>query len=371
MSREQPPAAPLRFGLIVPARNESLLLGRKCRNLARLVWPTGPSADRSARHRVVIVDDGSSDGTGALAEELLGRARARCPDVEWLLARGEGRGKARAIRVGLAALGPVDIIVLTDVDVILREASLIALDEAFRADPNLALATGAQEFVRDLHGDGSARGRDGGPVQPAGELFDRVTAKVRAWESRRGRVFSVHGQLLAWRAELGLRPTPGYEADDIDLMCAARRGGGRVELVQGARFLEVKPERGELRRRQMRRRARGYFQILDAWGERHPLGPDWRGRAQWSFYAWAPRIAPVAAAAACGVLGLLAFSLGGWRGLGGLAILLALGLSTPVGRELGGLACVMELARRSAPRVASSAGGDPGLDRWEPPRSTE
>ena len=29
-----------------------------------------------------------------------------------------------------------------------------------------------------------------------------------------GRVFSVHGQLLAWRADLGLAPTRGLAADD-------------------------------------------------------------------------------------------------------------------------------------------------------------
>ena len=37
--------------------------------------------------------------------------------------------------------------------------------------------------------------------------WDRWTARARRLESRFGALFSVHGQLLAWRAELGLLPS--------------------------------------------------------------------------------------------------------------------------------------------------------------------
>ena len=44
---------------------------------------------------------------------------------------------------------------------------------------------------------------------------------MRAFESRFGKLFSVHGQLMAWRSCLGILPTPGYAADDLDLMLQA------------------------------------------------------------------------------------------------------------------------------------------------------
>lgn len=353
--------SPLRLGVLVPARDEVTVLERKLRNLARQAWPAG------AQHRVLVVDDRSNDGTGALVERLLPELRAACPQADWELARGPGAGKARAIRSGLDALGEppercVDVVVLTDADVVLDEGALLAFAQAFRTRPELALASGVQRFVQALDPGGAPCAPGGGPLRPAGDVYDRLTAWVRALESRSGRVFSVHGQLLAWRLTSDLRPTPGFAADDLDLMFAARAGGGRVCMVPEAAFLETKPAAGAPRDGQQRRRAEGYFQVLEGWAARRPLRRGWPDRLQWWFYATVPGASPrIALGAALALLLLAAL-----RGPGALAVtsvVLGLVAVSPLGREVRELARIIRAARRNVPPAR-----DAGFDRWHPPR---
>ena len=359
----------LRLGVLVPARDEASVLARKLRNLARVDWPAG------VRHRVIVVDDGSTDGTGACFTALAHALRRARPEVDWALVPGPGSGKARAIRAGLAALGhdgngPVDLVVLTDADVVLETESLVAFAEAFEeaggADPPLLLASGSQRFVEALDPDGRPAGPGCAALRSRGDLYDRVTAWVRAAESRVGRVFSVHGQLLAWPLASGLEPTPGFAADDLDLMFAARRAGGRVRMVRGARFLETKPAGGGLRGGQQKRRAEGYFQVLAGWRARVeaacPLGSHWLDRLQWWFYAVVPGASPWLALVATVLLFLGAAAWGAVPFAGAL-VLLALFALSPVGRELLELARIIHAARRNVP-----AARDGGYDRWQPPR---
>jgi len=86
---------------------------------------------------------------------------------------------------------------------------------------------------------------------------------VRAIESRFGLVFSVHGQLLAWRRDLALSPTAGIAADDLDLMLQVRARGLRIEWVSAAQFVEVRAPRGKERELQALRRARAYVQFRE------------------------------------------------------------------------------------------------------------
>ncbi|MCB9913571.1 MAG: glycosyltransferase [Planctomycetes bacterium] len=200
--------AALRLGVLVPCRDEAAVVARKLADLAAQRWPA------CARpHRVVVVDDHSRDDTGA-------RARGCAPalaaaGVELLVSASARRpGKNGALEHGLALLADVDLVVLTDADVLLGADALARLAEAFAADPRLGLACGEQVFVDDLDDLDAAR--------PAAQGWDRWTARVRRLESRCGALFSVHGQLLAWRAELGLAPRAGVAADDVDLMLQAR-----------------------------------------------------------------------------------------------------------------------------------------------------
>lgn len=363
------------LGVIIPAHNEAAVIERKLRNLHDSRWPFSKRP-----HQVVVVDDDSEDDTASIArglcEELFANPAGNNRMTVPALARGAPAaarvigndvrpGKAGAISAGLAALGDdVDVIVLTDADVIVRPMSLLLLEPAFRDRTELGMACGRQEFVRDLAPDGSCRGADGHEPVDASDPYDRWTAKVRTRESRKGRLFSVHGQLLAWRADLGLTPTPGIAADDLDLMLQVRERGLRVEMLSGLAFLEVKTSDPAARDAQELRRARAYLQVMKDRGL--PADAPLTDRLQLSLYRNVPRTAlllwavvtvlTVAAIAAwlpavgaplwaCAVLGVAALCAWMW-------------LASPAGRHVLHLADVIRKAKRM------EANGTLG-DRWD------
>jgi len=358
------------LGVIVPCRNEAAVLARKLRNLAACDWPPG-------RQRIVVVDDGSTDGSAELAASL-GAELFGAPDSRatlQVLPNTDAPGKTGAIRSALRELRDVELLVLTDADVVLRAPSLAALAAALRERPALGLACGRQEFVRDLHADGSCRGLDGGEPAPAAEPYDLWTARVRAWESRRGRLFSVHGQLLAWPARLQLSPTQGIAADDLDLMFQVRDRGLRVELLPEATFLEVKPQAGAARSDWQRRRAQAWFQVMQ--GRATPPGAPLFDRVQLLTYRLVHRLASPAAHVVGGLL-LLALAAGlgvllrgpgvAWTaaaltGLAAGAAALVLLIVSPLGRGARALTTQWPAIR------AARAAGASRVDRWDTPRT--
>ena len=130
-AREQPT-----LSIVVPAYDEE-------RRLPRLLDALAREADEAAAAagarlvEVVIVDDGSTDGTRALAEAwggLEGRLR--------VLATPTHRGKGAAVRAGSAhAVG--DWALVTDVDLSAPLAELHALAEAMRHGADLAMGSRA------------------------------------------------------------------------------------------------------------------------------------------------------------------------------------------------------------------------------------
>jgi len=110
------------LGLIVPCRNEAAVLSRKLRNLAACDWPPG-------RHRIVVVDDGSDDGSAELAArlgaELFGAPGA--PATLRVLPNADAPGKTGAIRTALRELHDADVLVL-DIDIVGGETIAVSQD---------------------------------------------------------------------------------------------------------------------------------------------------------------------------------------------------------------------------------------------------
>ncbi|MCY3002219.1 MAG: glycosyltransferase [Planctomycetota bacterium] len=266
----------MRLAVLIPCHNEAAVIARKLRNLAAARFP-----DSSEPHVVVVIDDGSSDATAAVARAELAvfgpKSGATARIEARVIANDVRPGKTGAIEAGLRAVaGRCDLVVLTDADVVLAPAALLELARAFERDPRLGMATGTQRFVRSLCDDGTLRAADGNALQGEPSFYDWAAARVRRLESRSGLVFSVHGQLMAWRASLALVPTAGVAADDLDLMLQARSAGQRIEQVAGAVFCEVRAPKGDARRQQAVRRARAYHQFL-----RHPRIDELRERGSW------------------------------------------------------------------------------------------
>ncbi|MBK8179728.1 MAG: glycosyltransferase [Planctomycetes bacterium] len=269
------------LGVIVCCRDEERTVQRRLRNLALSAWP-----DAGREHRVIVVDDGSRDATARLASEFDAAAWPRGVRVD-VLGNRLRPGKAGAIATGVQELsGGVDLVILTDADVLGSPDALVRLAQRFARVPRLGMACAAQRFVDALPESGATLEITN---SSGGSFYDGATAWVRALESRFGGLFSVHGQLLAWRADLGLLPRPAFAADDLDLMSQARAAGTRVELEAAARFFEAKPQ-ADLRRIQALRRARAYLQFARALDPRR--APGLASRIQWLGYKLVPPLFP-------------------------------------------------------------------------------
>lgn len=335
-----------RVGVLVPCRNEAAVIERRIANLAAEDWPAGA-------HRVTVVDDGSTDGTADRARRAI-EAAPFPAGVAVECVANEGRpGKAGAMRAALERWGTdVDLVVLTDADVVQRRGSLAALVDAFARDERLGLACAAQCFVHELPADGSAP--SAAPPGPAAAPWDRWTAVARRAESRRGALWSAHGQLMAWRASLGLSPAADVAADDLDLSLALRRAhpGAAARLIDGALFFEVKPARGA-RDDQALRRARAWFQAID----RAPRV----GGAQAALYRFVPRRAPELAAGGVALVVLTGWLVAGVAGGLVAALAPAVLAATPTGRHVAFLLRTIARARRVERERPLDA-------RWETPR---
>ena len=249
-------------------------------------------------------------------------------------ANAHAKGKNGAVKTGLDHFADeIDVVVLTDADVLTGVDALSSIADAFSEEAELGMATGVQRIHESLPAqscdleEGDAMG-----------LYDRWTRGVRRYESRRGRLFSVHGQLLAWRVELGLSPG-NLAADDLEMMLELRSSHPckSVRMVEGAVFHE---ERSPARDDQDLRRARAYMQALPK------MRASGLGAQAW-FYSWVPVYAPLFAGL-CVFLAGLSFILLGWQNaLSIFAAALALSALHPAVRRVFGLLLIIERARRA------------------------
>lgn len=105
-----PPVEPVRWPsvvAVVPARNEADVIAQSIGSLLAQDYP--------GAFRVVLVDDGSSDGTAAVARALAGEDRLTIPTGAKLPAGWTGKLWAQA--QGARAAGTPDYLLLTDADI--------------------------------------------------------------------------------------------------------------------------------------------------------------------------------------------------------------------------------------------------------------
>ena len=100
------------ISIVVPVFNESATI--------RAVIDRLLTIDLPAAREIIVVDDGSSDGTYAVLEELRGTPRLRILHAE------RNRGKGHAIRLGLQAASG-DVLAIQDADLELDPAQLAVL----------------------------------------------------------------------------------------------------------------------------------------------------------------------------------------------------------------------------------------------------
>ncbi|WP_328403521.1 glycosyltransferase [Streptomyces sp. NBC_00390] len=222
--RLPPRAAPVRWpdvAVVVPARDEAEVLP--------LTLPSLLAQDYPGRAEIVLVDDGSSDGTGDVARALAGRygglplrvAVPGDPPPGWT-------GKLWALRHGMALAGAGDpeYLLLTDADIAHNPDSLRELVAA--ADANgLDLVS---QMARLRVASGWER-----LVVPAFVYFFSQLYPFRRVNRAGSRTAAAAGGCVLLRAESARRadvPRSIHQAviDDVSLARAVRESDGRIWL---------------------------------------------------------------------------------------------------------------------------------------------
>jgi glycosyltransferase involved in cell wall biosynthesis len=126
---------PAELSIIIPAFNEELRLPRSLEKIAKYIQDKRPNTE------VLVVDDGSTDRTAAVAESW----RGRVPGLR-VLSNGVNRGKGFSVRHGsLEARGRV--ILFTDADL---SSPIEEGEKLFAALQNYDVAIGSRAVDRSL-----------------------------------------------------------------------------------------------------------------------------------------------------------------------------------------------------------------------------
>ena len=195
---------------VLVVRNEGAIVARKLENLLALDYP-------QAKLDVVVVSDGSSDGTAEILEQF-----ARGGRVHTLM-KPVSQGKAAGLNDGVQ-LASGEVLLFTDARQQIEPAALGLLMENF-ADPDVGAASGEL-----MLGD-SASGETGKGMG----LYWRIEKRIRDLESASGSVAGATGAIYCARRSL-IEPLPeGTILDDVLLPMQIVRKGARVIFDPRAR----------------------------------------------------------------------------------------------------------------------------------------
>ncbi len=310
LDRDAAAASPLVPGvsLVVPAFNEEPSIVPAVESLLSLRHP---------RHEVLVVDDGSTDGTfAALVErfDLVGVDREIPTDVpvraavlgmyvpqdgrtRLVVVRKENSGKTEAVNTGInAASHP--LVAIIDADSVMDPDALIAVTEPFVVDPVRTVATGG--VIRAANGCTVTAGRITHVAMPKEWLariqvveYLRAFLFGRSGWSRLGGLILISGAFGVFRRDLlveigGL--DHGSIGEDFELVMrlhdvmSARRADYRVAFVsEPVAWTEV-PVTPRVLGRQRRRWHRGLWEVL--WKYRGMLFERRMGRIGFFVLPW-------------------------------------------------------------------------------------
>jgi peptidoglycan/xylan/chitin deacetylase (PgdA/CDA1 family)/GT2 family glycosyltransferase len=228
--------------VVVPAFNEKETIEATVRSLVNGVHPV----------EVVVVDDGSTDGTADIVEGL-GLAGVR-------VVRQENRGKPAALNTGVAAAAH-DVVVMMDGDTVFEPTTVRNL-VAPLADPGIGAVAG------------NARVADRGRLISRWQHIEYVIGFNidRRVQDRWGAMTTVPGAVGAFRRS-ALEDVGGVSADtlaeDTDLTIAIARAGWRVVYEPRARaWTEAPATFGQLWRQRYRW---SYGTMQSLWKHRHAV----------------------------------------------------------------------------------------------------
>lgn len=243
--------------VLVPAFDEEITIRRTIAALLRLDYPS---------FEIVVVNDGSTDGTADSVRSFMHSDRVRLVDKE------ENEGKAMALNDGVPACAG-EIILCLDSDVVPDPQLLRKMVPHF-ASPRVGAVTGNPRVVNR----GSLL-RDLQMLE-----FTSIISVQRRAQRIWGRVLTASGAAVAIRKE-AMRAVGGFApsmaTEDIDITWKLQSAFWDVRYEPSAIVgMEVPPTLGELWK-QRRRWARGLAQVLRA----HARGlMHWKQRRMWPVF---------------------------------------------------------------------------------------
>ena len=202
---------------VVPARDEAAMLP--------VTLPTLLGQDYPGEFEVIVVDDGSSDGTAETAERLGAGAARKLRVIAGSPPPDGWAGKVWAMAQGTGQAGPADYLLFTDADIAYRPGTLSALVGAAEGDDRdlvsqMALLRAASPWER--------------VVVPAFVYFFAQLYPFRRVNRPGGRTAAAAGGCMLIRREAleasgGLAGIRGARIDDVALgrQIKRRRPGGR------------------------------------------------------------------------------------------------------------------------------------------------
>lgn len=206
------------ISIVLVVHNEASRLERKLKNLLELSYPTD-------RTEIVVVSDGSTDGTNRLLAEFARLSRVR------VILNPQSSGKAAGLNDAMGAAGG-EIVIFTDARQKIEADAVPLLLENF-ADPQVGCVSGEL-----MLGD-----PDSGETIRGVGLYWKVEKKIREMESASGSVVGATGALYAVRRSLLVRLPPETILDDVYIPMHVLRQGARVVFEPRARAWDL-PNQG-------------------------------------------------------------------------------------------------------------------------------
>ncbi len=196
--------------IVMVVRDEEAALPGKLRNLTALDYPRD-------RVEILVVSDGSTDGTDAILREWAERGAIHPVFLS------EHSGKANGLNQAIP-LAQGEVVLFTDVRQVIEPGAIRLLAENF-ADAGVGCVSG-ELMLGDPQGGESSSGMG---------LYWRVEKKVRELESLSGSTIGATGALYAARKSLLVELPADLILDDVFLPMSVIRQGFRVVFDPRAR----------------------------------------------------------------------------------------------------------------------------------------
>lgn len=202
----------MRFLIIIPTHNEEKNILYCLQSLKNQTFKD---------FEVVIVNDGSKDGTRNLAEEfIVNDSRFKLLNLD-ISAHEPGAKVVRTFNKGLqsADLDKFDVICKFDADIIFPKNYLEKINAAYEADPKVGMASGIVRISKKVFEKSRA-------FDFADEKREWIFEDISSKNHVRGPIKSYRKE--CFNAMQGLRPALGW--DNIDVMLAIKAGFQTVTI---------------------------------------------------------------------------------------------------------------------------------------------